>query len=99
MIGIIAADEAGIELPAGRAGEHPLAEGLGLGLGGFADMNVVLRTGGTGECGKGKRKDKGELHDRYRTRGWQFALPPGSVGRFAVRRGRGAPRSTFGSRS
>lgn len=63
MRGIVAADEAGIGLAAGRSGIHPRVEGLGLGLARLADIVGFLGPGDADESHEGKRKDDGKLHD------------------------------------
>ena len=64
MLGIVAADEAGIGRLAGRARIHPRVEGLGFGLVRLADVVGLLGPGDADEGRKGKRKDEGKLHDR-----------------------------------
>ena len=64
MVGIVAADEAGIGFCAGGARIHARIEGLGFSLAGLTDVVAFLGLGGADECGKGKREDKSKLHDR-----------------------------------
>ena len=64
MLGIVAAHEAGIGLVAGRTRIHARIENLRLGLAGLADVVGLFGPGNADEGRKGKRKDKGKLHDR-----------------------------------
>ena len=60
MIGIVAAHEAGIGLLAGRPGEHPDVEGVGLGL---VDAFLLGVAGGDPDC-RGRQHCGDQCHDR-----------------------------------
>src|SRR3569623_2242971 len=75
MVGVVAADEAGIGLVAGRSAVDGCIEGIGFRRRGLPDLVRLFGVGSTGSRSQGEGNEESWLHDRLEHGQWAFGRP------------------------